>query len=90
MSNFREAQSNAHPNKANTLISALVCVLILNISIQIWLLYTALNNALGKQNGIAWPAFAGSLVLFLIGFFWLYYVPMGAKSQTEDNTNKYR
>ena len=90
MSNFREAQSNAHPNKANTLISALICVLILNISIQIWLLYTALNNALGKHSGIAWPAFAGSLVLFLIGFFWLYYVPMGARMKMEDRKNKYK
>ena len=90
MSNFREAQSRAHPNKSNTLISALICVLILNISIQIWLLYTALNNALGKHSGIAWPAFAGSLVLFLIGFWWLYYVPMGIRSRPDEGKNKYR
>jgi hypothetical protein len=89
MSNFREAQSKAHPNKANTLISALICVLILNISIQIWLLYTALNNALGKHSGIALPAFVGSLVLFLIGFCWLYYVPMGTRSRPVSGKNKY-
>ena len=90
MSNFREAQSNAHPNKSNTLISALICVLILNISIQIWLLYTALNNGLDNHSGIAWPAFAGSLVLFLIGFWWLYYVPMGGRSTSKDSRNKYQ
>lgn len=90
MSNFREAQSKAHPNKSNTLISALICVLILNISIQIWLLYTALNNALGKHSSIALPAFIGSLLLFLIGFFWLYFIPMGTKRETDKKKNKYQ
>jgi uncharacterized protein with PQ loop repeat len=75
MSNFREAQNQAHPNKTSTLMLALIMVLILNISIQIWLLYTALNNALDKNIDIAFPAFAASLVLFLIGFAWLYYLP---------------
>ena len=89
MSNFREAQSKAHPNKSNTLLSALICVLIFNIGIQIWLLYTALNNALGKHTGIAWPAFIGSLSLFLIGFFWLYFIPMGKDKQTHNSKNKY-
>jgi uncharacterized BrkB/YihY/UPF0761 family membrane protein len=77
MSNFKDAQNKAHPNKTNTLMSALIVILILNISIQIWLLYTGLNNALGKHKDIAIPAFIASLVLFLIGFFWLYYLPMG-------------
>lgn len=77
MSNFKDAQNKAHPNKSNTLISALIVVLILNVSIQIWLLYTALNNALGKHKDIAVPAFIASLILFLIGFFWLYFLPMG-------------
>ncbi|MDF2190610.1 DUF6755 family protein [Paraflavitalea sp. CAU 1676] len=90
MSNFREAQSKAHPNKSNTLLSALICVLIFNIGMQIWLLYTALNNALGKHTRIAWPAFIGSLILFLIGFFWLYFIPMGKDKNQQPGKNKYR
>ena len=81
MSNFKDAQNKAHPNKSNTLISALIIILILNISIQIWLLYTSLNNALGENTEIALPAFIASLVLFLIGFFWLYFLPMGYKKK---------
>lgn len=81
MSNFKDAQNKAHPNKTNTLMSALIVVLILNISIQTWLLYTGLNNALGKNKDIAWPAFIASFVLFLIGFFWLYYLPMGDRKR---------
>lgn len=75
MSNFREAQNQAHPNKTSTLMVALIVVLILNVSIQIWLLYTALNNALDENIDIAFPAFLASLGLFLIGFGWLYFMP---------------
>jgi len=84
MSNFKDAQNKAHPNKSNTLMSALIIILILNVSIQIWLLYTGLNNALGENKGIAVPAFIASLVLFLIGFFWLYFLPMGQSKKTDD------
>lgn len=77
MSNFREAQNRAHPNKTSTLMLALILVLILNISIQIWLLYTALNNALDKNTDIAFPSFIASCILFLICFAWLYFLPLG-------------
>jgi uncharacterized protein with PQ loop repeat len=75
MSNFRGAQNQAHPNKTSTLMLALIMVLILNVSLQIWLLYTALNNALDQNTDIAFPAFVASLVLFLIGAGWLYFLP---------------
>ncbi|WP_142688359.1 DUF6755 family protein [Chitinophaga polysaccharea] len=83
MSNFKEAQNKAHPNKSNTLMSALIVILILNIGIQIWLLYTGLNNALGDNRDIALPAFIASAVLFLIGFFWLYFLPMGDRKKDQ-------
>jgi Sec-independent protein secretion pathway component TatC len=75
MSNFRETQDQAHPNKRGNLILSLILVLILNLNIQIWLLYTALNNALHENIDSAFPAFIASFVLFLIGFFWLYFLP---------------
>jgi Family of unknown function (DUF6755) len=83
MSNFKDAQNKAYPNKTNTLISALIIILILNIGIQIWLLYTSLNNALGENKDIAVPAFLASLFLFLIGFFWLYFLPMGYRKNNQ-------
>ena len=81
MSTFREGQNQAHPNKTSTLILALIMILLANVSIQIWLLYTALNNALAHNKDIAFPAFLASLFLFLIGFLWLYYLPRGAKKK---------
>jgi uncharacterized BrkB/YihY/UPF0761 family membrane protein len=79
MSNFRTSQNKANPNKLNNLLSTLILILILNITLQIWLLYTALNNALDNHREILIPAFLASLVMFLIGFAWLYYLPSGNK-----------
>ena len=77
MSNFRTSQNKANPNKLNNILSTLICILILNVTIQIWLLYASLNNALDNNKEILIPAFIASLILFLIGFSWLYYLPKG-------------
>lgn len=81
MSSFREGQNQAHPNKTSTLMLALIMILVASVSIQIWLLYTALNNALAQNEDIAFPAFLASLGLFLLGFFCLYYLPQGARNK---------
>lgn len=80
MSNFRTSQNKANPNKLNTILSTLIFILILNVTLQIWLLYTALNNALDDNKEILIPAFIASVILFLIGFSWLYYLPKGNRS----------
>ena len=77
MSTFRTSQNQANPNKLNIILSTLIFILILNVTIQIWLLYAALNNALENNKEILIPAFIASLILFLIGFSWLYYLPSG-------------
>lgn len=40
----------------------------MNDTIQIWLLYASLNNALDNNKEILIPAFIASLILFLVGF----------------------
>lgn len=77
MSTFRRSQNRANPNKLNNILSTLIFILILNVSIQIWLLYASLNNALDNNKEILLPAFIASAVLFLIGFSWMYYLPKG-------------
>lgn len=79
MSNFRISQNQANPNKLNAILSTLIFILILNVTIQIWLLYASLNNALDNNKEILIPAFIASLVIFLIGFGLLYYLPTGNK-----------
>ncbi|MBP1223019.1 DUF6755 family protein [Flavobacterium sp. 1355] len=77
MSTFRTGQNQANPNKLNAILSTIIFILILNVTIQIWLLYAALNNALDNNKEILIPAFIASLILFLIGIGLLYYLPIG-------------
>lgn len=75
MSTFRRAQGRAHPNKTNTLFVGIIGVLILIVTLQIWLLTAVLNTALGGDRTIVWPAFYGSLGLFLGGAGLLQFLP---------------
>ena len=50
MSTFRDAQSQAHPTKTNTLMLGVICVLILIVSIQIWLLTASMNESLAGDD----------------------------------------
>lgn len=77
MSNFRRGQNQSNPNKLNAILSTLIFILILNVTIQIWLLYAALNNALDNNIEILIPAFVASFGLFLVGTILLYYMPTG-------------
>lgn len=77
MSNFRRGQNQSSPNKLNVVFSTVIFILIINVTIQIWLLYASLNNALDDNKEILMPAFTASLILFLISFGLLYYLPAG-------------
>lgn len=83
MSNFRKGQGNTNPARMNAILSTFIVVLILNITLQIWLLYAALNNALDHNTEILLPAFLASMAIFLFGFGWLYYLPGGPKNKGE-------
>ncbi|MTI31726.1 DUF6755 family protein [Xanthovirga aplysinae] len=75
MSDFREAQNQAHPNKTNTLMVGIIFLLIGIVGIQIWLLYGTLNNALSENQGFALAAAIGSFVFFFLALFLLKYLP---------------
>ena len=75
MSDFRDAQNNAHPNKTNTLMLAILGMLVGIVILQIWLLTTTLNSALGGNEEIVWPSFYASLALFIGGCALLRYLP---------------
>jgi len=75
MSNFRNAQEQAHPNKNSTLTLAIIVVQLLLVTIQVWLLYSGLNNALEHKSAIAIPALVASIILFLVCCSLLYFLP---------------
>ena len=84
MSNFREAQRQAHPTKTNTLLLGVMCVLMLILSMQVWLLTAALNESLDGHNAVKWPAFWGSLLLFGSGAALLRYLPSPIRLHTRE------
>ncbi|RNL77409.1 hypothetical protein ED312_20980 [Sinomicrobium pectinilyticum] len=75
MSDFRRSQNEAHPNKTNTLMLAIIMLLILFVGIQIWFLFGALNNALQDNIYFALTTFIGSFLLALASFWLLRYLP---------------
>ena len=77
MSNFRTNQNNSNTNKINVLLSSVIVILVLNVALQIWLLYTALNYTLDNNSGVATIAFIGSLLIFFICAGMIYYLPEG-------------
>lgn len=82
MSTFRTSQNKSNPNKLNAILSTVIFILILNVTIQIWLLYASLNNALDNNKEILIPAFIASLGIFLIGLGMLYYLPTGNNNRS--------
>lgn len=75
MSNFRKTQNEAHPNKTNTILTGIILLQILFISMQIWLLFGALNNALEENFGFALTTFIGSLFMAIASIWLLRYLP---------------
>ncbi|MDL5045355.1 hypothetical protein QQ054_04780 [Oscillatoria amoena NRMC-F 0135] len=75
MSDFRDAQNQAHPSKTNTVMLGIITILILIVSMQIWLLTAGLNESLDGNNAVKWPAFIASVALFGFGAALLRYLP---------------
>jgi NNP family nitrate/nitrite transporter-like MFS transporter len=75
MTDFRRAQSRAHPSKTNTVMLGILAVLVTVITLQVWLLVASLDTALGGDRSIVWPAFYSSLALFLGGAGLLRFLP---------------
>lgn len=75
MSDFRRSQNEAHPNKTNTILTGIILLQILFISMQIWLLFGALNNALEENFFFALTTFIGSVVMAIFAIWILRYLP---------------
>jgi len=81
MSDFRGAQNEAHPKKTNTIMTGIIVLQILFISMQIWFLFGALNNALEGNLFFATTTFVGSLLMAIASFAVLRYLPEPLKKK---------
>jgi hypothetical protein len=75
MSNFRKSQNEAHPNKTNTIMTGIIILQILFVSIQVWFLFGALNNALEGNFYFALTTFVGSALMAVASIWVLRYLP---------------
>jgi len=83
MSDFRFSQNQASPAKTNIIMAGIIFMLIINISVQTWLLFGALNNALQDNLFFAVATFAGSAVLSLFSFWILRFLPDPLESESK-------
>jgi uncharacterized protein YhhL (DUF1145 family) len=89
MSNLKEIQNPVNPHKANILVSVIIVMLILLLTLQIWLMYGALNSAVTENHIFVWAAFGGSVLLFIIGLLLLKYLPTSKIEEVRDPDNLY-
>jgi hypothetical protein len=58
-----------------TIVYGILCLVVLLVILQLWLLTATMNAYLGGEEAVIWPAFAASLVCFALngGLLWNLY-----------------
>lgn len=49
-----------------TIVYGILCIVIVLVVLQLWLLTATMNAYLGGDTGVIWPALISSLVCFLL------------------------
>ena len=49
-----------------TIVYGILCIVIVLVVLQLWLLTATMNAYLGGDTGVIWPALIASLVCFLL------------------------
>lgn len=57
-----------------TIVYGILCVVIILVVLQLWLLVATMNAYLGGDYGVVWPALIASLVCFLLNLGLLRYL----------------
>jgi hypothetical protein len=57
-----------------TVISGILCIVLILIVLQLWLLTATMNAYLGGDTSVIWPAAAASVVCLLLNVGLLYYI----------------
>lgn len=56
----------------STIVYGILCVVLVLVVLQLWLLTATMNAFLGGDEAVIWPAAAASLICFLlnVGLLW--------------------
>lgn len=57
-----------------TIVYGILCIVIVLVVLQLWLLTATMNAYLGGDYGVVWPALTASLVCFLLNLGLLRYL----------------
>ncbi len=57
-----------------TIVYGILCIVIVLVVLQLWLLMATMNAYLGGDFGVIWPALAASAVSFLLNLGLLRYL----------------
>lgn len=57
-----------------TIVYGILCIVIILVVLQLWLLTATMNAFLGGDEGIVWPAAVASLVCFALNLGLLRYL----------------
>ena len=57
-----------------TIISGILCVVLILVVLQLWLLTATMNAFLGGDDGVIWPAAAASAVCLALNLGLLHYL----------------
>jgi hypothetical protein len=58
-----------------TIVYGILCVVLIIVMLQLWLLMATMNAYLGGDEAVIWPAALASLICFLLnaGLLWYLY-----------------
>jgi hypothetical protein len=61
--------------KQSSIIYAILCIVVILVVLQLWLLTATMNAFLGGDRAVIWPAAGASVVCFLLnlGLLWNLY-----------------
>ena len=57
-----------------TVITGILCIVLILVVLQLWLLTATMNAYLGGDTSVIWPAAAASIVCLLLNLGLLYYM----------------
>jgi uncharacterized protein DUF6755 len=57
-----------------TIIYGVLCIVVIIVMLQLWLLMATMNAYLGGDESVVWPGVVVSLVCFALNFGLLWYI----------------
>lgn len=71
-------------NQRSTIVYGILCLILLMVVMQLWLLSATMNAYLGGDESVIWPAALASTVCFLFNARLLYFARAMKEPNNED------